>query len=907
MKGGGSTDDARADATVLGRERTGRVLGSERGEMDFNSGTSFLSEAGRTLAASLDYETALKQVARLAVPTLADWCVIDIVEEDSGELRRLAVSHADPERVELALELSRRYPPRPDQPIGPRQVARTGEVELVSEIGDALLESIAQDEEHLALLRGIGFTSYMCVPLRTRGKVLGAITCAAAESGRRFGTRDLAVLEDLARGAAVAIDNALLFHEAEEARASAEEALSQLGSLFSSAPVGLALWDRELRYVRVNDALASMNGVAAEEHMGRTPTEVLGALGEEIEREFRKVLETQRAIPNLELTGHTPAASGDERHWLVTYYPVLSGSGEVLGVGGVVTEVTERRRAEDALRRGQSLFQLLVEGVKDFAIYMLDPEGRVVSWNPGAEHIKGYSREEILGQHFSLFYTKEAIDRGEPEALLQVAAEQGRCAQERWGVRKDGSRFWVSTVVTALRDESGRLSGFAKLTRDATEHKAMEDHLRQQALHDVLTGLANRTLLRDRIQQAFRRRDRRDERLAVLFIDLDDFKRVNDTMGHDAGDRLLVEVAARLRECIRPSDTAARLGGDEFGVLLEDLHDPSDAARVAERILEVLQPPFVLAKTEVTVSASIGVVATPKGQSADEAMRNADLAMYAAKQEGRSRFALFEPRMHTAAVERLQLEEELRRALGAGEFDLHYQPIVDLRTGRIVGVEALLRWNHPKRGVLSPLAFIGVAEDTGLIVPIGRWVLDEACRRARLLREEDPTGPPLSMSVNVSVRQFADPALIDDVKHALAGSGVDAEGLILEVPEAALLQEEEGSARLCRLKDLGVRVALEAFGTGYSSLTQLRDLPVDVLSFDKSFIEGLKGGSSDWEFAGSILRMCQALELDTLAEGIERSEQLAKLRDLGCDEGQGYYLSHPLDLDQTLELIRSSE
>lgn len=620
------------------------------------------------------------------------------------------------------------------------------------------------------------------------------------------------------------------------------------------------------------------------------------------------MLATRRPVTNLELSGQVPGGGPGDRHWLVNYYPVLSGAGDVLGVGAVVTDVTERRRAEEALRQTQSQFQLLVEGVKDYAIYMLDPQGRVVSWNPGAEHIKGYSREEVLGKHLSCFYTPEAVERGEPAEQLQLAAEQGRCEVEGWRVRKDGSRFWAATVLTALRDESGRLSGFTKLTRDATGQKKMEEELRRQAMYDGLTGLANRTLLRNRVEHAFSRRERRDEDLAVLLIDLDGFKKVNDTLGHGTGDQLLVQVAARLQQCLRPSDTAARIGGDEFGVLLEDLHDANDAARVAERILEALGLPFDLNDREVRVSASIGVVATPANQGAEEAMSNADLAMYTAKQGGKARYALFEPSMHAAAVKRLELEQDLQRALEAGEFDLRYQPILELQDGRIVGVEALLRWHHPKDGLLAPSAFIDVAEDTGLILPIGRWVLAVACKRARWLQAEWPSEPALSMSVNLSARQFRDPALVHDVTDALEKSGLDAEALTLEVSEAALMQdEEEGCTTLFQLKDLGVRVAVEAFGTGHSSLSRLRHLPLDVLSFDKSFIEGLRSGSSDWEFAGSILKMCETLEMDSHVEGIERSEQLSKLRELGCDEGQGYYLSRPLDLDETLEFIKSSE
>ncbi len=882
---------------------------TEAGPASITDTAALLTEAGRTLAASLDYEETLKRVAGLAVPAIADWCVIDVVDEETGGgLRRLAMTHVDPEKERFGHEIARRYPPLPGQPVGPQQVVSTGRAELVENIADSLLASVARDDEHLALLRQVGLSSYMCVPLRARGVVLGAITCAAAESGRRFGDRDLELLEELARSAAAAMDNALLFRDAEQARRSSEEALGLLDGLFESAPVGLGFWDRDLRYVRVNDRLAAMNGVAAEAHVGRTPTEVLGPLGEDVEVLFRRVLVSGESITGCELTGQTPATGGERRHWDVSYYPVCTSAGEVLGVGAVVVDITDRKRAEEALRQSEELFRSLVQNATDYAIYMLDADGKVMSWNPGAQKAKGYSREEILGRHFSAFFTKEDVEQGAPERHMKLAVEHGSWQQEGWRVRKDGSRFWASTVLTALRDESGRVRGFSKVSRDTTDAKAMEDQLKRQALSDPLTNLANRSLFRDRVEHAFGRRERHDERLAVLFLDLDGFKKINDTLGHDAGDELLVEVAARLQECVRPSDTVARMGGDEYAVLLDDLKSPSDAARVAERILEALSAPYDLAGTEVRVGASVGLVANPSGQSGEEALHNADLAMYSAKQAGKGRYELFEPGMHSAAVKRLRQEEDLRRAVEEEDFELHYQPIVELETRRIAGVEALLRWHHPTDGLVTPSAFMEIAEETGLILPIGSWVLRQACAQGHWLQAQYPLDPPLSMSVNISPKQFHHPSLVEDVARALEESHLPAHSLILEVTEAALLEGGEDSiAKLTLLKELGVRLALDDFGKGYSSITHLRRFPVDILSLDKTFVGGLRRGSSEWALAGAIVTLCETLELETLAEGIERGDELAKLKALGCDEGQGYYLGRPLDLDETLQLVQSSE
>ncbi len=870
---------------------------------------AFLSQAARTLASSLDYEETLKLVARLAVPVIADWCVIDIVDQElNSGLRRLAITHVDPDKERLGHEIARRYPPLPGQLIGPGHVARTGRSELVEDIPDSMLVSVARDDEHLVLLRRIGFSSYMCVPLRARGTVLGAITCVTADSGRRFGSSDLELLEDLARSAASAVDNAVLLRDAEEARSATEEALGLLDALFESASVGLGFWDPELRYVRINDCLAGINGVAVEACLGRTPADVLGPLGEEIEVLFRSVLDSREPIVNQELAGHTAAAPDEQRYWVVNYFPVLSSTDAVLGVGAVVVDVTERNQAEEALRHSEDLFRSLVENATDYAIYMLDPEGKVMSWNRGAEKAKGYSREEIVGRHFSVFFTTEDIEQKTPERHLKLALERGSWEHQGWRVRKDGSRFWANTVLTALRDASGRVRGFSKVSRDMSEAKALEDQLKRQALTDPLTSLANRALFRDRVDHAFARRERRDEGLAVLFVDLDGFKKVNDTLGHDAGDHLLVEVAARLHDCVRPSDTAARMGGDEFAILLDDLKSPSDAARVAERILGALSAPYEVADGQVRVQASIGLVANPAGQSGEEAVRNADLAMYSAKQAGKGRYELFEPGMHTAAVKRLKLEAELRQAVEDEGFELHYQPIVELETRRIAGVEALLRWHHPTDGLLAPSTFMDVAEETGLILPIGSWVLRQACAQGAWVQSQDPMEPPLSMSVNLSPKQFHHSGLVEDVARALEESSLPAQSLILEVTEATLLEGgEESITKLEGLKDMGVRLALDDFGTGYSSLTHLRRFPVDILSLDKKFVEGLRRGSSEWAFAGAIVSLCETLDLDTLAEGIERGDQLAKLKALGCDEGQGYYLRRPLGLEETLELVKSSE
>jgi diguanylate cyclase (GGDEF)-like protein/PAS domain S-box-containing protein len=822
-----------------------------------------------------------------------------------------------------------------------------------------------------------------------------------------------------------------------------------------------------------------------------------------------------------------------------------------------------RKDIENVLRGSEERFRLLVEGMKDYAIFMLDTEGRITSWNAGAQRINGYEAEEIIGQHFSTFYLPKDIERGHPEEELRLAQEQGRYEEEGLRVRKNGSRFWASVLITALWNEEGNLRGFSKVVRDVTarkedekkrreaekryrtlveqipaivyiehtnghmttlydspqiermlgyprdtyerdpnywmkiihpddrarvlaedraaigeegrfsseyrvlasdgrvvwvrdeavivrdqegeppywqgfifditnrkeaeeavrkseaslaesqriahlgtwdwdvvtdeilwseetfriygfepnafvptfeklveivhpddrdllreaiddafagtksydfehrivrpsgevrwvhrqgevvrgeggeplrmigtvhditERKALDEKLKHQAFHDLLTNLPNRHLLVDRLRQALRRTSRRrGSRVAVLFMDLDNFKIVNDSIGHDLGDRILVAVSERLKEALRPEDTLTRFGGDEFVILLEDAGSPEEAVRVAERITDELRAPLLIEGRELFVRASIGIAFGDCSQkSSEDLLRDADTAMYQAKDDGRD-YKVFDEAMSQQAIDRLELENDLRRAIEREEFVVHYQPIVNLQSGKLWGVEALVRWDHPERGLLDPDEFVPVAEESGLVVPLGEQVLGEACRRAAEWQKERPHTPPLVVSVNLSGRQLRRADLHEVIEQALKDSRLSASSLSLDITETVYISAlDTNTGVLDRLKALGIRISIDDFGAGYSSLSYLKRLPADVLKIDKSFVRGLGLEIEDTAIVQTIVDLAHILGMEVVAEGVEVEEQETLLKEMDCDFAQGYYFSKPLPPEDVLSFL----
>ncbi len=567
--------------------------------------------------------------------------------------------------------------------------------------------------------------------------------------------------------------------------------------------------------------------------------------------------------------------------------------------GAVLNEEVARRQSE-------SRFAALVAHSSDL-ICVLNADATIEYQSPSSKRVLGYAPTELVGVRFD-----SLLSNAEDTRIMRLLAD-GAAYPSHEGevfectlIHKDGTPHQFEVLHSNLLDNED-VRGIVLNARDVSERKVFEEQLAHQAFHDPVTNLPNRALFVERVRHAIARARREEGGLAVIFLDLDDFKTINDSLGHAAGDEVLCAAGMRIVDTIRASDTAARFGGDEFALLLEDIESVEEAADTAERIIAALGAPLTVGGRAFGIRCSLGIsILDHTNQSdADELIRDADAAMYIAKREGKGGYRLFEPAMHEGVMERLELRGDLQRAMDGGELELFYQPVVRLVDGSVSGVEALLRWHHPTRGLVGPTEFIPFAEESGLIVPIGRWVLREACRQAMVMQREVPCNPPLSMSVNLSVKQLQHSDIVADVSDALESSGLRPALLMLEITETVLMTDSDlAIERLDNLRKLGIRLAMDDFGTGYSSLSYLSRFPVDVLKMDRSFLrEGATPETSG--LASAVVAIGETLCLDVVAEGIELSEQWTTLRDLGCNRGQGFYFAEPMPIDQTLDALRN--
>jgi diguanylate cyclase (GGDEF)-like protein/PAS domain S-box-containing protein len=562
------------------------------------------------------------------------------------------------------------------------------------------------------------------------------------------------------------------------------------------------------------------------------------------------------------------------------------------------------KREEEVLRQSEERFQSLARNAFEL-VTVFDADGTILYESPAVERVLGYGAEDRIGHDGFDYLHPEDQGRARDIAARALETPGVPVQLEVRGRRRDGEWRWLEVWMTNLLDDPS-VCGIVANQRDITERRAFQEQLTKQAYHDALTGLPNRALFQSRLEVALARAGRRQRTIAVLFVDLDRFKIINDSLGHDTGDDLLVAVAQRLREAVRDEDTVARLSGDEFTVLLEEVEDEVEAAQVAQRIIEDIRRAIDLDGHQVFVGASVGIALSQNGEDrAEDLLRDADLAMYRAKERGRSRYETFEVTMGARARLRLDLESELRRALENDELVIHYQPEVSLRSGRIIGTEALVRWHHPERGLLMPDDFIPMAEETGLIQPVGRHVMQKACIQATEWQDLFGIGAPARMSVNVSGRQLQ--TLVRDVARVLGRTGLDPRNLVLEITESVVMDDPEAAILTFEaLRHMGVSLAIDDFGTGYSSLSWLKHFPISTLKLDKSFVQGLGVDPADRAIAQSVLTMAECLDVTVTAEGIETPEQAAELISLGCLSGQGYWYARPQPSEEMARLLAES-
>jgi diguanylate cyclase (GGDEF)-like protein/PAS domain S-box-containing protein len=677
-----------------------------------------------------------------------------------------------------------------------------------------------------------------------------------------------------------------------------------LKAIINQVPELLYAKDTEGRFVAANDAVARDNGLKrSEELIGKTDFDLHSL---EMAQSFFDI--EQRIIasgqPMIDMEELRTNESGGTKWLLTSKFPMRDDRGEIIGLIGVARNITDRKHAEQSWKAERALFRAMIDQVPDY-LFVKDTESRFVVANRAVAADIGLKPNDLIGKTDFELHPPDLARKFFNDEQMVISSQEPMIDIEEFVVDTAGTRKWLSTSKVPLRNDMNQVNGIVGVSRDVTDRKRAEDQIHFLAHHDALTGLPNRTLLADRLTQALLHAQRNDSRVTVIFIDLDNFKLVNDSLGHNAGDMLLKILAERMVKCVRASDTVVRFGGDEFVVLLtHHANDSVVASVVLDKIRAAIAEPVQIDGQLFRVTSSIGLATYPDdGADAESLLMNADVAMYQAKEKGRDNFQFYTTAMNVTAQERRVLQEGLRIGLARNQFALVYQPQVDLRSGQIFAVEALVRWHHPELGVVPPAQFIPMAEESGLIVPLGDWVLREACRQNQAWQKAGM--PAITVCVNVSARQFGDYNWVKRVAQALGETGLDAKYLELELTESLVMRDvHRAVAMMQELQAIGVQFSIDDFGTGYSSLSALKSLPVARLKIDQSFVSNLPDNPDDCSIATAVISLGQKLNMKVVAEGVETEAQLAFLTDNNCDEIQGYHFSKPVGPDAIGVMLR---
>jgi diguanylate cyclase (GGDEF)-like protein/PAS domain S-box-containing protein len=756
-----------------------------------------------------------------------------------------------------------------------------------------------------------GFSGLRAIELlRTAGQhlpiilVSGTVGEEEAVRAMREGATDYLLKDRLVR-LPVAVRRALAESRLRVERAEGTLVRAQLASIVDSSEDAIIGKTLEGTITSWNVGAAHMFGYSAVEAVGRSTLMLIPADRVDEEREILARIAQGQPVKHFETV--RVRRDGVSIDVSVRLSPIIDPEGRIVGASNIARDITEQKRMEDQLFVEKDRAQVTLHSIGD-AVISTDASSRVTYLNAAAERLTGWPAADATGSPLlQVFNVVDAASRAsldDPAATAMSAGHTIAAGGNSMLLRRNGSELLIDQSAAPIHQRDGRVTGAVIVFRDISATRAMLLKMAHLAHYDALTNLANRTLLHDRIAQAVALSRRHATRFALLFVDLDRFKQVNDSLGHTIGDALLQSVTSRLLACVRGSDTVSRHGGDEFVVLLPQLPRGKDAARPADKILEALAAPHRIEEHTLHLTASIGISVYPgDGEDVTALIGAADAAMYHAKESGRNKRRFFTPEMNVRRVIRRTREADLREALGRGEFRLHYQPKVDLATSRITGVEALLRWHHPERGPVAPGDFIAIAEECGLILPIGQWVLREACGQARAWQTADLA--PTRMAVNVSAIEFRAPGFLHGVEAVLRETGLDPEWLEFEITESVLMADVQSTAHVLRaLKDRGVSLAIDDFGTGYSSLSYLTKFPIDTLKIDRSFMHTMTATRDDAPIVEAIIGMARSLKLCVIAEGIETAEQLTLLQALSCREGQGFYFGRPVGADQFARLLR---